>query len=205
MDPDRREKLAELYFQDPRALPGKEVKPLKYSKLDRFANNMEVNLYLAANAQLKDLEAFEQTEGDLGYLHLQNASDFIRNGFALVNLERLKIRDPTSANAIKNYIYGAELISPQMKQIIDNQKKLTPKYYQNSYYIRRNSYTYGNSNYSNQMASQIANQLAKTFIALSISFFLGGVLSKPETVQPTFPRNYRGGRRGCGNRGNRKY
>jgi hypothetical protein len=40
---------------------------------------MEVNLDLAANAQLHALEAFEQGEGDLGYWHLQNASDFIRN------------------------------------------------------------------------------------------------------------------------------
>jgi hypothetical protein len=67
MDPGRREKLSELHFQDPRVLLGKEVKPLKFSKLDRFANNMEVNLDLAANAQLKALEAFEQAEGDLGY------------------------------------------------------------------------------------------------------------------------------------------
>jgi hypothetical protein len=82
---------------------------------------------------LKALESFEQTEPDLGYWHLQNSSDFIRNGHALANLERLKIRDPTSTNAIKNYIDGAELISPQMKPIIDQNKKLMPKYYQNSY------------------------------------------------------------------------
>jgi hypothetical protein len=74
-----------------------------------------------------------------------------------------------------------------MKTIIDQHKKLMPKYYQNSYYKRRNLYSYGNSNYSNQMASQIASQLAKTFITLSTSFFpeggkdLGRILSKPET------------------------
>jgi hypothetical protein len=48
-----------------------------------------------------------------------------------------------------------------MKQIIDQQKKLMPKNYQNSFYRRRNSYSYGNSNYSNQMASQIAAQIPK--------------------------------------------
>jgi hypothetical protein len=64
-------------------------------------------------------------------------------------LERLRIRDSVSANAVKNYIDGAELISPQMKSIIDQQKKLMPKNYQNSYYRRRNSYSYSGSNYSN--------------------------------------------------------
>jgi hypothetical protein len=49
MDPDRREKLAELCFQDPRTLPGKEVKLLKYSKIDRFDNNIKINLDLVAN------------------------------------------------------------------------------------------------------------------------------------------------------------
>jgi hypothetical protein len=43
----------------------------------------------------------------------------IRNSHALANLERLRIRDSASANAVKNYIDGAELISPQMKAIID--------------------------------------------------------------------------------------
>jgi hypothetical protein len=65
---------------------------LKNSRLDKFANNIEINFNLAANAQLKAMEALEQGEGDLGNWHLQNSSDFIRNGHALANLERLKIR-----------------------------------------------------------------------------------------------------------------
>jgi Asp-tRNA(Asn)/Glu-tRNA(Gln) amidotransferase A subunit family amidase len=137
MEPDRREKLIELCSQDPKALPSKEVKPLKYSKLDRFANNIETNLAAAGNAQVKALEAFDQADADIGYWNLQNASDFIRNAHALSNLERLRLRDPRSANAVKNYVDGAELISPQMKSIIDSQNKLAPKYYQNSYYKRR--------------------------------------------------------------------
>jgi hypothetical protein len=104
MDPDRREKFTELYSQDPRVLPTKEIKPLKFSKLDRLANNMEINLALAGNAQLKALKTFDQAEADIGYWHLQNSSDFIRNGHVLVNLERLKIRDFSSANAVKNYM-----------------------------------------------------------------------------------------------------
>jgi Asp-tRNA(Asn)/Glu-tRNA(Gln) amidotransferase A subunit family amidase len=139
MDPDRRQKLSELCLSAPKALPGKEIKPLKFSKIDKFANNMEINLDLAGNALLQALEAFDQAGADIVYWHMKNSSEFIRNAHALTNLERLKLRDPNSANAIKNHIDGAELISPQMKSIIESQKKLTPKYYQNSYYKRRNS------------------------------------------------------------------
>jgi hypothetical protein len=62
MNPDRREKLSDLYLSEPRALPGKEIKPLKNSRLDKFANNIEINFDLARNAQLKAIEALEQGE-----------------------------------------------------------------------------------------------------------------------------------------------
>jgi hypothetical protein len=73
-----------------------------------------------------------------------------------------------------------------MKQIIENQKKLMPRNYQNSFYKRRNSYSYSGSNYSTQMASQIAAQIAKTLVTPSNSFFqegggdFGRILYNPE-------------------------
>jgi hypothetical protein len=69
------------------------------------------------------MEALEQGEKNLKYWHLQNSSNFMKNSHALTNLKKFKIKNPTSANAIKNYINGTELISPQMKSIIDQQKK----------------------------------------------------------------------------------
>jgi hypothetical protein len=92
----------------------------------------------------------------------------------LANLKRIEIRDPIVANAVKSYIDRAELLSPQMKQIIENQKILMPRNYRNSFYKRRNSYSYSNSNYSTQMASRIVTQIAKTLINPSNSFFQGG-------------------------------
>jgi hypothetical protein len=136
MAKNRRERLTEYYSLEPRALPSKEVKPLKNSKLDRFANTIEINLDLASNTQIKAIEAIEQGHKNIGFWHLQNASDFIRNDHAIANLKRIKIRDPSSTNAVRNYIDRAELISPQMKQIIEQQKKLMPKNYQNFYYRR---------------------------------------------------------------------
>jgi hypothetical protein len=87
-------------------LPSKEVKPLKYSKIDKFATNLEVNLDLAVNAQIKAAEAIEQGQTDIGFWHLQNASDFIRNGHALANLKRFEIRDPTAAMQLKVILMG---------------------------------------------------------------------------------------------------
>jgi hypothetical protein len=44
----------------------------------------------------------------------------------LTSLERVKITDSSSTNAIKSYVDGVELISPRAKKIIDEQKKLMP-------------------------------------------------------------------------------
>jgi hypothetical protein len=65
----------------------------------------------------------------VGYWHLQNTTDFIRNGYVLANLERIRLRDCSSANAIRSYVNRAELISPQAKKNLDEQKKLISKHY----------------------------------------------------------------------------
>jgi hypothetical protein len=56
MESNRREILTEYYSSEPKALLGKEVKPLKNSKLDVLANTLEINLDLAANVQIKAIE-----------------------------------------------------------------------------------------------------------------------------------------------------
>jgi hypothetical protein len=51
--------------------------------MDRFANNIEVNLAAAGNTQLKALEAFYQADADVGYWHLKfykKCSCFIQFG-----------------------------------------------------------------------------------------------------------------------------
>jgi hypothetical protein len=39
-----------------------------------------------------------------------------------VNLERLKIRDPSSATAIKNYVEGIEIIPLKQEKLLMNKK-----------------------------------------------------------------------------------
>jgi hypothetical protein len=46
---------------------------LKCSRLDKFANNVEINFDLAGNAQLKAIEALEQGKRDIRFWHLQMA------------------------------------------------------------------------------------------------------------------------------------
>jgi hypothetical protein len=47
---------------------------------------LEINLDLAANAQIKAMEAIEQGHTDISFWHLQNASDFIRINHAIASL-----------------------------------------------------------------------------------------------------------------------
>jgi hypothetical protein len=49
MEKSRREKLIQLYSIDPSVLPASEVKPLKFSGKDKFANTMEINLDMAGS------------------------------------------------------------------------------------------------------------------------------------------------------------
>jgi hypothetical protein len=44
MNPERRERLTQYYSTKPKVLPSKEVKPLKYNKMDKFASTLEINL-----------------------------------------------------------------------------------------------------------------------------------------------------------------
>jgi hypothetical protein len=73
----------------------------------------------------------------------------------LANLERIKLKNNSSANVIKSYVKRAELISLQAKKIIDEEKKLMPKYYQNLYYKRRNLFGYGSNRPVNCLNSKI--------------------------------------------------
>jgi hypothetical protein len=139
MEKLKREKSIQLYSMDPSVLPASEVKPLKFSNKDKFTDTMEINLDMAGNTQAKGIQALEGGDADLGHWHLANSMEFIRNAHSLAKLEKLKIRDPSSSTAIKNYVESGEIITPQARKIIEEQKKLMPKFYKNSYSRRRNS------------------------------------------------------------------
>jgi hypothetical protein len=115
------------------------------------------------------------------------------NCHALANLERLRLRDSASTNTIKNYINKTKLISPQMKTTINQQKKLIPKYYQNSYYKK-----------------EIHILLAILIIILKqqlnfynpSNFVFSGrgedLFQARNSYQPTYPKGYYKGKKDCG-------
>jgi hypothetical protein len=86
----KKKKLIKLYSQEPRALPTKEIKPLKFSKLDRFANNIEINFAGAGNSQLKSLEAFDQADADVGYWHLKKFIRFYKKCPHFIQFRKIK-------------------------------------------------------------------------------------------------------------------
>jgi hypothetical protein len=109
---------------------------------------MKINLNITKNAQAKGMESLKSGNENLGYWLL----------------ERLKIRDPLLVIAIKNYVEGVKIIIPQARKIINEQKKLMPKYYKNSFYKRINSYSAGYSGCSYQATNQLASQIAKSLV-----------------------------------------
>jgi hypothetical protein len=60
----------------------------------------------------------------IGIFKIQNTTDFIRNGYALTNLEKIRLKNSSLSNTIKDYVEGAKLISPPIKKIVDEQKKI---------------------------------------------------------------------------------
>jgi hypothetical protein len=65
MEKFRMEKLMQPYSIDPSVLPTSEVKPLKFSSKDKFANTIKINLDMARNAQVKGIEALEDGKWSL--------------------------------------------------------------------------------------------------------------------------------------------
>jgi hypothetical protein len=129
----------------------------------------------------------------------------------MTNLERIVLTNSSSANEIRNYIEGAELTSPQAKKIIDEQKKLMPKHYQNSYYKRKIFFGYGNYNCNSQATAQLIAQIAKSITIPQNSFFqergreyLASPFKTQNNNQPTYPRSYHG-KKGHGSHENKKY
>jgi hypothetical protein len=189
LDPAKRVALHKFYSKQPQAMPIKEVKPLKSSRMDKFASNIITNTDIIGNAVITAAQAFESNEEDVGMTHLSNILDLSRNIRSEANIERLKIRNPSAAFAIKRHFDGAEIISPAMKDIIKEEKEQDFKksyFGKPNYYRKRKSFSsfqnYNNNNTSTFQLAQAIQQLANN------QFFLQGggdfrpIPSNPETA-----------------------
>jgi hypothetical protein len=184
--------MQKFYSKDPTAMPVKEVKPLRYNKLDRFAAKIESDVDIIGNAAIDSIKVLESGQQHQAMFHLTNIVDLARDARSEANLKRLEIRDTASAVLIKRHIDGATIVSPTMQEVIKEEKnqgfKRQNYYYKNRNY-RRNSF----SGFSHGFDSS-TYQLAQTIQKLNYNnqFF-------------PIPGNSRGRGSKCGFRGNKKY
>jgi hypothetical protein len=136
--------MMKLYSKDPTAMPIKEVKPLRYNKLDKFAAKIESDVDIIGNAAIDTIKALESGQNYHAMFHLTNIVDLTRDTRSEANLKRLQLRDAASAALLKRHVDGATIISPPMQEVIKEEKnqgfKRQDYYYKNRNY-RRNSFS----------------------------------------------------------------
>jgi hypothetical protein len=200
--------MKKFYSKDPTAIPVKEVKPLRYNKMDKFAAKIETNVDIIGNAVVKSIKAFEDNKPHLAMFHLTNIVDLARDTRSETNLKRLEVRDFSSAALIKRHTDGATIVSPAMQEVIKEEKnqgfKRQNYYYKNRNY-RRNFFN-GFSHGYNSSTFQLAQATQK--LSSNNQFFLnrgGDSLQSRSNYQPTYPKSSCGRGNGCGFRGKQKY
>jgi hypothetical protein len=136
--------LQKFYNKDPVIMPVKEVKPLRFNKIDKFTEKVETDVDIIGNAAVESIKAIEGDKPHQAIFHLTNIVDLARDARSEANLKMLEIRDNASATLIKRHIDGATIVSPVMQEVIKEEKnqgfKKQNYYYKNRNY-RRNSFS----------------------------------------------------------------
>jgi hypothetical protein len=114
--------MMKLYSKDPSAMPIKEVKPLRFNKVDKFAAKIETDVDIIGNAAVESIKAIEGNQPHQAIFHLTNIVDMARDARSEANQKRLEIRDAASAALIKRHVDGANIISPVIQEVIKEEK-----------------------------------------------------------------------------------
>jgi hypothetical protein len=93
--------MMKLYSKDPTAMPIKEVKPLRYNNLDKFAAKIESDVDIIGNAAIDSIKALESVQQHQAMFHLTNIVDLARDARSEANLKRLEVRDAASAETCR--------------------------------------------------------------------------------------------------------
>jgi hypothetical protein len=129
--------MQKFYSKDPMVMPIKEVKPLRFNKI-------ESDVDIIRNAAIDTIKALESGQEHQVMFYLINIVDVARDVRSEVNLKRLEIRDAASAALIKRHVDGATIVSSAMQEVIKEEKnqgfKKQNYYYKNKNY-RRNSFS----------------------------------------------------------------
>jgi hypothetical protein len=110
MDQRKKISLQKLYNKNPVAMPNKEVKLLRFSKIDKFATKVENEADLIGNATIAAAACFEANQGAKAMFHLNNIIDIARDLRSNANTERLDLKDKRSASAIRRHISVPEIL-----------------------------------------------------------------------------------------------
>jgi hypothetical protein len=84
-DPIKRLALQKYYAKNPTA---KELEPLKFSKINKFASKIEVNADIFGITVIATFQTFESDDRVEGMAHLNNIFDLTRNIKSEANLKR---------------------------------------------------------------------------------------------------------------------
>jgi hypothetical protein len=107
LDTSKKVALNKLYLSDPVAMPAKEVKPLKFNNMDKFASDVQLNADLIGNASILLAKAIDEESPQEAMFHVDNILDISRNLRSESTLKRIGIKDPKSATILKRHVDGS--------------------------------------------------------------------------------------------------
>jgi hypothetical protein len=114
--------MQKFYSKDPTAMPIKEVRFLRFNKVDKFVAKIEIDVDIIGNAAVQSIKALESGQQHQAMFHLTNIVDLARDAKSEANLKRLEVRENSSAMLIKRHIDGATIVSPAMQEVIKEEK-----------------------------------------------------------------------------------
>jgi hypothetical protein len=130
--------MQKFYSKDPTAMPIKEVKPLRFNKVDKFAAKIETDVNIIGNATVESIKAIEGNQLHQAIFHLTKFVDLSRDARSEANLKRLEVGDAASAALIKRHIDGATILAGSKEE--KNQGFKRQNYYYKNRNYRRNSF-----------------------------------------------------------------
>jgi hypothetical protein len=68
--------MQKFYSKDPTAMPIKEVKPLRFNKMDKFATKIETDVDIIGNAAVELITAIESGQEHQAMLHFHQKKFF---------------------------------------------------------------------------------------------------------------------------------
>jgi hypothetical protein len=78
--------MQKFYNKDPTTIPVKEVKPVRFNKIDRFAAKIETDVNTIGNAAVESIKAIEGNQPHEAIFHLTNIVDMARDARSEANL-----------------------------------------------------------------------------------------------------------------------